>query len=91
MRILTVVAMAAGLAGCGGAEQAPLAGKPPEVGVVKLEVKDVAVRAELAGRTVAFRSAEVRPQVNGIVLKRHFTEGSLVKAGDLLYQIDPAG
>ncbi|QRO34203.1 efflux RND transporter periplasmic adaptor subunit [Chromobacterium violaceum] len=91
MRILTVVAMAASLAGCGAAERTPEAGKPPEVGVVRLEAKDVAIRAELAGRTVAYRSAEVRPQVNGIVLKRHFTEGSLVKAGDLLYQIDPAG
>lgn len=42
------------------------------------------------GRTDAFRVAEVRPQVSGIILRRNFTEGSDVKAGESLYQIDPA-
>jgi membrane fusion protein (multidrug efflux system) len=50
----------------------------------------VALTTELPGRTVAYRVAEIRPQVNGLILKRAFTEGSDVKAGDLLYQIDPA-
>ena len=45
---------------------------------------------ELPGRTDAFRVAEVRPQVSGIILRRNFTEGSDVKAGQSLYQIDPA-
>jgi len=48
------------------------------------------VTTELPGRTDAYRVAEVRPQVSGIVLKRNFTEGSDVKAGESLYQIDPA-
>ncbi|KFC00287.1 membrane fusion protein of RND family multidrug efflux pump [Trabulsiella guamensis ATCC 49490] len=48
------------------------------------------VITELPGRTAAFRIAEVRPQVSGIILKRHFVEGSDVKAGQSLYQIDPA-
>jgi membrane fusion protein (multidrug efflux system) len=50
----------------------------------------VALSEELPGRTTAYRIAEVRPQVSGIILKRHFEEGSEVKAGQLLYKIDPA-
>ena len=47
-------------------------------------------QVELPGRTAAYRVAEVRPQVNGILMKRLFTEGSEVKEGQVLYQIDPA-
>ncbi|MBI5439852.1 MAG: efflux RND transporter periplasmic adaptor subunit [Deltaproteobacteria bacterium] len=61
---------------------------PPEVGVLVIEPKPVAVTTDLPGRTSAFGIAEVRPQVGGIVQKRLFTEGSDVKAGELLYQID---
>jgi membrane fusion protein, multidrug efflux system len=50
----------------------------------------VSLVTELPGRTVPYRIAEVRPQVNGVILKRLFTEGSQVKAGQQLYQIDPA-
>jgi membrane fusion protein, multidrug efflux system len=60
------------------------------VGVLTLQPQRVELSAELAGRTVAFQNAEVRPQVTGIVKTRAFTEGSDVKAGQLLYQIDPA-
>jgi membrane fusion protein (multidrug efflux system) len=80
------------LAGCrGGDKQAgPPAGGPAEVEVVTLAPESVALSEELPGRTTAYRIAEVRPQVSGIILKRHFEEGSEVKAGQLLYKIDPA-
>jgi membrane fusion protein (multidrug efflux system) len=52
--------------------------------------RSVALATELPGRTSAYRVAEIRPQVNGIILKRLFTEGSEVTAGQVLYQIDPA-
>jgi membrane fusion protein, multidrug efflux system len=63
---------------------------PPEVGVMTLRTQPVTLVTELPGRTVPFRVAEVRPQVNGLILKRLFIEGSQVKAGQQLYQIDPA-
>lgn len=63
---------------------------PPEVGVVVLHARPATLTAELPGRTAPYRISDVRPQVNGIVLKRLFTEGSEVKAGQPLYQIDPA-
>ncbi len=64
--------------------------QPPEVGVVTLKNEPLKITTELPGRTSAFRVAEVRPQVSGIILKRNFVEGSDVKAGNSLYQIDPA-
>jgi membrane fusion protein (multidrug efflux system) len=64
--------------------------QPPEVGVVTLKNEPLTISTELPGRTSAFRVAEVRPQVSGIILKRNFVEGSDVKAGVSLYQIDPA-
>ena len=63
---------------------------PPKVGVITLQPQAFTLTAELPGRTTAYRIAEVRPQVNGIILKRLFTEGREVKAGQQLYQIDPA-
>jgi membrane fusion protein (multidrug efflux system) len=71
------------------AAQKPAAG-PPEVGIVTIQPQRVALAGELSGRTVPYLIAEVRPQVSGIIQKRIFTEGSDVKAGQLLYQIDPA-
>jgi membrane fusion protein, multidrug efflux system len=61
-----------------------------EVGVVTLILQRVAITEELPGRTTAFRISDVRPQVNGIIMKRMFTEGSGVTEGQQLYQIDPA-
>jgi len=81
------------LAGCGEEEQAgktPPAPSRPEVGVVTLHPQSVAVTAELPGRTGASLIAEVRPQVDGIIKERLFEEGTEIKAGDALYQIDPA-
>ncbi len=63
---------------------------PPEVSVVVVRPQRVALSTELAGRTSAYLIAEVRPQVSGIIKQRLFTEGADVKAGEVLYQIDPA-
>ncbi len=63
---------------------------PPVVGVVTIAVAPVTLTMELSGRTSPHLIAEVRPQVGGIIQKRLFTEGSDVKAGQLLYQLDPA-
>ncbi len=78
------------LSGC--KDQNPKAAQlpPHPVGVVTLRPQPLAVKTELPGRTNAYRTAEVRPQVSGIVLKRQFVEGSDVQAGQSLYQIDPA-
>lgn len=62
----------------------------PEVAVVTMQEKSVTLTSELPGRTAVYQVAEIRPQVGGIIQKRAFTEGAEVKAGQLLYQIDPA-
>jgi membrane fusion protein (multidrug efflux system) len=80
------------LNGCGKKSAAggqPPSG-PPEVGVVVVELQRVPLTSELSGRTSAHQVAEVRPQVGGIILKRLFVEGSDVKAGEVLYEIEPA-
>ncbi len=78
-----------GLAACGG-EQKPSGAPPapPTVGVLTVVPQAQGLHTELAGRTRASQSAEVRPQVSGILQKRLFTEGATVKAGQPLYQID---
>ena len=63
---------------------------PQPVGYVVIRPTDVALTAELAGRAVAYQSSEVRPQVAGLIQKRFFVEGSIVRAGQPLYQIDPS-
>ncbi|MEB8013546.1 efflux RND transporter periplasmic adaptor subunit [Citrobacter braakii] len=78
------------LAGCNDQGETQAHPAEPQVNVHVVEKAPLAVTTELPGRTTAFRIAEVRPQVSGIVLKRNFTEGSDVKAGQSLYQIDPA-
>ncbi|HZJ93773.1 MAG TPA: efflux RND transporter periplasmic adaptor subunit [Thiopseudomonas sp.] len=62
----------------------------PKVGIVTLSSESYTLTTQLPGRTAAYRIAEVRPQVNGIIQKRLFKEGSDVKANEQLYQIDPA-
>ncbi len=79
------------LVGCGPKAPAGAADAPPvEVGVITVSTASATVESELPGRTSAYRKAEVRPQVSGIIQKRLFTEGAEVKAGAQLYQIDPA-
>ncbi len=70
----------------------PAAAPPPvpEVAAVTVQPQSVVLTTELPGRTCAYLVAEIRPQVNGLIQKRLFTEGADVKAGDVLYQIDPA-
>lgn len=88
------VALAAALVGCGGGQAGAQGGPggmpPPPVGVVKVAPQAVTLQVELPGRVEALRSAQVRARVNGVVQKRLFTEGSLVKEGQPLFQIDPA-
>lgn len=62
----------------------------PTVGVVVLQPQSQALESTLPGRTRAFQTAEVRPQVSGIIQKQLFTEGAVVRQGQALYQIDPA-
>jgi membrane fusion protein (multidrug efflux system) len=77
------------LAGC-GKPNGPPQGGTPEVVVQVMKTERVSITTELPGRTSAFLIAEVRPQVSGIIQKRLFNEGEDVKAGQVLYQIDPA-
>jgi membrane fusion protein (multidrug efflux system) len=89
MRMHTLLLIA--LVGCKDA--APQAGPPQEmppadVGVVTVKVEQVTLQTELAGRTTAALVADLRPQVSGIIKARTFEEGALVKAGQVLYQID---
>ena len=78
------------LLSCCKEKAAPPAAAPPEVAYVTIQSEKVALTTELPGRTSAYLVAEIRPQVNGLLQKRLFEEGSNVKAGDVLYQIDPA-
>jgi len=68
----------------------PAAAPTPEVATIILKSQPLLLRTELPGRTSAYRVAEIRPQVNGLIQKRLFTEGAEVRAGEQLYQIDPA-
>lgn len=92
--LIPLLAAAVLLGGCRDdqAEQAGGGGPQPkpQVGIVTLEAEPFAQTTELPGRTTAYRVAEVRPQVSGIIQKRLFTEGSEVKQGQQLYQIDPS-
>ena len=74
----------------GGSPKGAAMGGPIEVGYRVVSEQDVAIETELTGRISARQTAEVRPQVDGVVLARTFEEGALVKAGQALYQIDPA-
>ena len=79
------------LTGCSKPKSAgPPPSGPPEVGIIVVKPEKITLTTELSGRTSPQQSAEVRPQVGGIIQKRLFTEGSDVKAGQVLYQIDPA-
>lgn len=82
-----------GSAGCSksGAD-AQQAGKrgPAQVGYVVVQPTSVPLQTELGGRTVAYETSEVRPQVNGLIRQRYFTEGSYVRQGQPLFQIDPS-
>ncbi|MBJ7439721.1 MAG: efflux RND transporter periplasmic adaptor subunit [Sphingopyxis sp.] len=77
------------LGACSDQDDASKTGRSaPEVGFVVAKVEAVPVTTSLGGRTVAFETSEVRPQVNGLIRRRLFTEGGFVRAGQPLYQID---
>lgn len=92
--VVATLCLALGTAFLAGCEESQLASnaspKLPEVGVVTLAAQPLALSSELSGRTTAYMVAQIRPQVGGIIQKRAFSEGALVKAGELLYQIDQA-
>lgn len=90
-----LIVLALGLASCGKSPSgpppaAPMAAGPLEVGVLTVKTAPFTLTQDLPGRISAFRVAEVRARVSGIVLKRLFKEGSDVKEGQVLYEIDPA-
>ena len=84
-----LAAVAALTVACGKPKAGPPRG-PAEVGTVTVSPEKIVLTTELPGRTSPYLVAEVRPQVNGLIRERAFEEGSDVKAGTLLYQIDPA-
>jgi len=89
IRNISVTALlAVALSACGGDEKTAPA--PREAGYVVVKTETVALQTELPGRTAAFESSEVRPQVAGVIKARLFTEGTIVRAGQTLYQIDPS-
>lgn len=94
LSVLLTVFLISALSACGNQEQDPkaqgAAPPVPEVGVTTVQPRDVAVENEYAGRTAGFREVEVRARVTGIVQKRTYREGQRVRAGDVLFQIDPA-
>ena len=88
MRFALPVAVAF-VAGCTQSDAQNQRG-PAQVGFVVVQRTSVPLQSLLGGRTVAFESSEVRPQVNGVIRRRFFTEGSYVRQGQPLYQIDPS-
>jgi len=85
-----VVTVAVALTACSAKKEPPPPPPPVAVKVVTLSPQSVTITTDLPGRTVPYRVADIRPQVSGVILKRMFVEGSDVKEGQQLYQIDPA-
>jgi membrane fusion protein (multidrug efflux system) len=90
MTMALLLVSLAGLGACDRKPAPPAAAPPPKVGIVILRQRSVDLTTELPGRTEAFLTADVRPQVSGVVTSRIFTEGGDVRSGQQLYQIDPA-
>ncbi|HMO75288.1 MAG TPA: efflux RND transporter periplasmic adaptor subunit [Sphingopyxis sp.] len=88
IRLGATLAAAASLAGCSGGEEKGGGRPTPQVGYVVAQVTTAPVPIELGGRTVAFETSEVRPQVTGIIRRRLFEQGGYVRAGQPLFQID---
>lgn len=88
--VLALMAVVGAVVVTGGCKSGPPPQGPAEVATVTLRAERAVLTTELPGRTSAYLVAEIRPQVNGIIQKRLFEEGSDVRAGSVLYQIDPA-
>ena len=89
MRVFLICALGALLASCSSGDKK---GAPPtpEAGYVVVQSQSVSLPVTLAGRTAAYEMSEVRPQVSGVIRARQFTEGTIVREGQTLYQIDPS-
>ncbi|HWW99972.1 efflux RND transporter periplasmic adaptor subunit [Collimonas sp.] len=87
---LTPLLAVAMLGACSRSADAPAPKAVAEVGIVTVKPEPQSVSTELPGRTVAYLTADIRPQIGGIIQRRLFTEGADVKQGQALYQIDPA-
>lgn len=90
IRAGVAVTVAVLMTACSAKKGPPPPPPPPAVKVVTLAPQSVSITTDLPGRTVPYRVSDIRPQVNGVILKRMFVEGSDVKVGQQLYQIDPA-
>ncbi len=90
VRLIVTVLVLGGLIPVGCKQKQPPPSVIPEVAIVTAQLQQVVLTTELPGRTSAYLVAEIRPQVNGIIQKRLFEEGSDVRAGKVLYEIDPA-
>lgn len=88
--LIGLMACASALALGACSKEAPPAPPPPSVGVVSLKTQSAQLLNELPGRVAATETAEVRPQINGVIRRRLFTEGSYVRAGQVLYEIEDA-
>lgn len=87
---IIIVTVLLGLAACTNAPEDADSAPPPSVTVVTLAPESVTFTTEVSGRVTAYRTADIRPQVGGIVVKRFFGQGTEVRAGDKLFQINPA-
>lgn len=85
-----LLAASASLAACSGESSKGQQQRTTEVGYIVAQTSSVPIAVTLSGRTVAFETSEVRPQVTGVIKRRFFTEGSTVKAGQPLFEIDPS-
>ena len=86
--VAVCIGLAVAIAGCGRPQPPPM--PPPTVGFVILKTEPVTLTTELPGRVSALESSDVRPQINGVIRRRDFVEGSVVKAGQVLYEIEDA-
>lgn len=88
--VMAVLLLAVTLSACEQKKEAPKQRPTPEVTVMTVRTEPVGLTTELPGRVACFRTAAIRPQVNGLIIKRLFNEGALIKKGQPLYEIDPA-
>lgn len=88
-RIVSALTVTLVLAACNNATTPPAAPPPPSVSVTEIKPREVPLHFQYAGRVAAFREVEVRARVSGVLKEKTFVEGSTVKAGDVLFRIDP--
>lgn len=87
--VASVLTVTLTLAACNNTQTPPAAPPPPNVSVTEIKPREVPLRFQYAGRVAAFREVEIRARVSGILKEKSFVEGSAVKAGHVLFRIDP--